>query len=82
LKPVKDDDGNTSNVSPARDTLYLTQAPDTIFIERPVIRYIERNVVPASAAFEIVKSQAPKETSGGVNMKENEELEKLLVSGS
>jgi hypothetical protein len=82
LRPVKNDDVNRSNVSPARDTLYLTQAPDTIFVDRPVIRYIERNVVPASAVFEVVKSQEPKETSDGVNMKENEELEKLLVSGS
>jgi hypothetical protein len=72
----------TSNVeSPGRDTLYVKQAPDTVVVERTIVRYIEKKSL-AVPVYTIVKTNEKDSGNDGVNMKENEELEKLLVSGS
>jgi len=62
------------------DTVFIATKPDTIYKERVV--YLK---APSLApTFQTVKSlrSVPNQTSKGVNMKDKEELEKLLVSGS
>jgi hypothetical protein len=68
------------NIRKQTDTVFIASKPDTIIRERIV--YVK---TPATApALQTAKSVQfiPVETSKGVNMKEKEELEKLLVSGS
>jgi len=57
------------------DTIYLPAKPDTIFSERVIFRTrsVIRNTTTSQYATQPVK---------GVSMKEKEELDKLLVSGS
>jgi hypothetical protein len=62
------------------DTVYIKQSPDTVFIQRTVIKYLPQK--PKTPSFTIIKTSEQDEHIDGVNMKENEELEKLLVSGS
>lgn len=72
----------TANViKTVRDTVYVKQSPDTVFIQKTLVRYIERKttLVPA---FTIAEPGETEKVNNGINMKENEELEKLLVSGS
>lgn len=65
---------------PARvyDTVYLTSKPDTVFIkqvvykDRPLLLQVTRQVENLSS----------ENSAKGINMKEKEELENLLVSGS
>lgn len=58
-----------------RDTVYMTVKPDTIFVERVVYRE------PGILAKSPVKPEVQKDIRG-VSMKEKEELDKLLVSGT
>lgn len=60
------------------DTLRVAVKPDTIVVERVVYRQAQ-TVLPASVDVQKVNLQAP--TARGVNMKEKQDLEKLLVSG-
>lgn len=66
------------------DTVYLTSNPDTVFVDRVVYRtarmkkYFPENLTTRSSA---PKLERPAEVVG-VSMKEQEELERLLVSGS
>lgn len=57
------------------DTVYLAAKPDTVFREK--IIYRDRSII-------LTTGQRPPEASAsrGVSMKEKEELDKLLVSGS
>ncbi|HNR74452.1 MAG TPA: hypothetical protein PKK67_04945 [Cyclobacteriaceae bacterium] len=57
------------------DTVYLTSKPDTIFRER--IIYKDRPIVLSTG-----NRQPEAPNTKGVSMKEKEELDKLLVSGS
>lgn len=60
------------------DTVYVTTKPDTIFIQQVVYR--ERPVLLTKSIKQLEsKNSVP---SSGINMKEKEELENLLVSGS
>jgi hypothetical protein len=71
---------HVENIRKQTDTVFIASKPDTIIRERIV--YVK---TPATApALQTAKSVQfiPVETSKGVNMKEKEELEKLLVSGS
>jgi hypothetical protein len=65
------------------DTLYLAAPSDTIFVDRVIVKYApaEKNDAPD---YSLVKniSPLPNKASQGVNMKEKEELERFLVSGS
>lgn len=61
-----------------RDTIYIASKADTIFTEK--IIYKDRPVI-------MIRNDSSKElkntsVSNGINMKEKEELEKLLVSGT
>lgn len=59
------------------DTLLVASRPDTVLVERVVYRNVPA-MIPVS-----VSQPAPAKTPAakGINMKEKEELEKLLVSG-
>jgi hypothetical protein len=74
--PVAQQEVITSTI--VRDTIYIASKVDTIFMEKVI--YKDRPVI-------LTKNNSIKElknTSGsnGINMKEKEELEKLLVSGT
>lgn len=61
-----------------RDTVYLAIKPDTVFVQQVIYR--ERSVLAKTVKqLEPLSSEAP---ARGINMKEKEELENLLVSGS
>ncbi len=64
------------------DTVFVKSAPDTVFLERAIVRY--RQAKPARVSdYSIVRNIGEKNSgSEGVNMKEKEELEPFLVSGS
>jgi hypothetical protein len=62
------------------DTVYVLEKPDTVFVERVIYR---DRVLPPRETYQVVKSPTQERESGsGVSMKEKEELENLLVSGS
>jgi len=62
-----------------RDTIYIDSQPDTIFSERVIYR--DRPVILTGGSHDKESSKKSSE-SNGINMKEKEELEKLLVSGT
>lgn len=62
-----------------RDTIYLVSQPDTVFTERTI--YKDPTVILARSG-NTIQSIDKSSGSNGVNMKEKEELEKLLVSGT
>ncbi len=60
------------------DTVYIASKPDTVFVQQIV--YKEHPVILTKSAQQVdTKNAVP---SNGINMKEKEELENLLVSGS
>jgi hypothetical protein len=60
------------------DTVYVATKPDTVFVQQVI--YKEHPVLLTKSVKQVDnKSKAP---SNGINMKEKEELENLLVSGS
>ena len=59
------------------DTVHVASKPDTIIIERIV--YMPLNI--PTAAVKQPLNVNPPQVNRGINMKEKEELEKLLVSG-
>jgi len=60
------------------DTVYLASKPDTIFVQQVVYR--ERSLIAKTVKqLETLTTETP---AKGINMKEKEELENLLVSGS
>jgi hypothetical protein len=61
------------------DTVFIASKPDTIVQER--IIYLKANPAPAITQTSTKQSQDVPYTKG-INMKEKEELERLLVSGS
>ena len=65
-----------------RDTLYVVTPADTIFVDRVVVKYLKPQR-SEDADYSLVRNN-PEEAnaSEGVNMKEKEELERFLVSGS
>jgi hypothetical protein len=62
------------------DTVFIASKPDTIIRERVV--YIKTPALAPVLQTAKAIQPIPVETSKGVNMKDKEELEKLLVSGS
>jgi len=79
--------GNSSNNSPqaqalnpvvVHDTIFVASKPDTVYTEKVI--YKERQIIMTRSAntTELKKSIE----KNGINMKEKEELEKLLVSGT
>lgn len=62
-----------------RDTIYLVSQPDTVFTERTI--YKDPTIILARSG-NTIESLDKSSGSNGVNMKEKEELEKLLVSGT
>jgi hypothetical protein len=60
------------------DTVYLASKPDTVFIEQVV--YKDRPLIMRIT--KQVEDMSVKNSEKGINMKEKEELENLLVSGS
>jgi hypothetical protein len=65
------------------DTIFVKSASDTVFVERVIVKYLEPKA-QAPSDFSLVKQEVAdhQKTSPGVNMKEKEELESLLVTGS
>jgi hypothetical protein len=61
------------------DTIYIASMPDTVVRERIV--YVKANPAPAIIQASTNQPQAVPAMKG-INMKEKEELERLLVSGS
>jgi hypothetical protein len=62
-----------------RDTIYRASKPDTIVIEKVIYR--DRPVILTKSVDNDKSNQNPSQPDG-INMKEKEELEKLLVSGT
>jgi hypothetical protein len=60
------------------DTVYVASKPDTVFVQHLV--YKERPVLLTKTVNQVSTKSAT--NSNGINMKEKEELENLLVSGS
>ena len=83
LVPKNRTTGKHENIASAvkTDTLFVSQPPDTVFVEKIVVKY---RIVPAPAEdYTIVKNVSTDDVlPEGVSMKEKEELESLLVSGS
>ena len=69
-----------NQIQPRVDTVFIASKPDTVVREK--IIYLNRQVMPPSVIQASVKHQHDNPTVKGVTMKEKEELEKLLVSGS
>jgi hypothetical protein len=65
-----------------RDTVFLPSTPDTVFVTKVIYRY--KDHTPKTPVITVVKNSDRTETTSsvGVNMKEKEELDNLLVSGS
>lgn len=65
------------------DTVYLTSKPDTIFKEKVVYRFV-KSVGETKSSIQRPPDLASEKNAipVGVSMKDKEELEKLLVSGS
>lgn len=61
-----------------RDTIYVQSQPDTVFTERVIYK---DPPVKLTRSSDMELNQQSSE-SNGINMKEKEELEKLLVSGT
>lgn len=61
------------------DTVYLKTAADTVYLNKVVYRYLPEPSIK-KPVFSVVKSNVIE--SKGVSMKEKEELDNLLVSGS
>jgi hypothetical protein len=83
LAPKKRIAGKLENIAAAvkTDTLFVSQPPDTVFVEKIIVRY--RNVPSSEEDYTIVKNELTDDVlPEGVSMKEKEELESLLVSGS
>ncbi len=77
--------GRTTAAPPSRltkmDTVFLPSAIDTIFVEKVVYR--DRFVkLPAVRQVNVSKSEKVSADAGGITMKDKEELEELLVSGT
>lgn len=73
--PVVKQGARTSAI--IHDTIYIASQPDTVFTEK--IIYKDRSVILTKNNRE---SKNAASESHGINMKEKEELEKLLVSGT
>jgi hypothetical protein len=65
-----------------RDTVFLPSTPDTVFVTKVIYRYKDHTA--KTPMITVVKNTDRTETTRGVgvNMKEKEELDNLLVSGS
>jgi len=67
------------------DTVYLTAKADTLYRDRIIYREVKVSSKPAQKVFKVAgnpTNEKPGEKAVGVNMKEQKELEMLLVSGS
>jgi hypothetical protein len=82
LMPGKSSTTKIENIAAMKtDTLFVSQPPDTVFVEKIVVKY--RNVPAPVDDYTIVKNVSTDDVlPEGVSMKEKEELESLLVSGS
>jgi hypothetical protein len=69
----------TTQVIRQVDTLLLASKPDTVYVDKIIYKAMHVKNTSAVAAVSEVKSQSPEI---GVNMKETEALQNLLVSGS
>jgi hypothetical protein len=65
-----------------RDTVFLPSPPDTVFVSKVIYRF--KDHATKTPLVTVVKNTDRTETTSGigVNMKEKEELDNLLVSGS
>jgi hypothetical protein len=63
------------------DTVFQTLPSDTVFVSKVVYRYIPQSR-PSRADFKTVNQENPPTESRGVTMKEKEELDVLIVSGT
>jgi hypothetical protein len=75
VKPIVDQQIVSSVVY---DTVYVASKPDTVYVQHVV--YKERPVLLTKTVNQVSTKSAT--NSNGINMKEKEELENLLVSGS
>ncbi len=62
-----------------RDTIYIMSKPDTIFSEKVIYR---DRPITLTRSIDQNRSDVKPSQLNGINMKEKEELEKLLVSGT
>jgi hypothetical protein len=69
----------STNAIVTTDTVYIERPPDTVYVRQVVYRYVNPPV-EKQKIFSVVREMDP--GTVGVNMKEKEELENLLVSGS
>jgi hypothetical protein len=61
------------------DTLFVASKPDTIYRDKIIYKTVQIKSTPAVA---VVSEVQPRSVEVGVNMKETEALQNLLVSGS
>jgi len=65
------------------DTVFLSNQPDTVFREKIIYRYVRlKKAFPQDLRTTVQAQPEHQPEIRGVSMKENEVLEKLLVSGS
>lgn len=65
-----------------RDTVYLSTVPDTVYLTKVVYRNVYRTQQQAVTSIVKNESRSAEHVTVGVNMKEKEELDNLLVSGT
>jgi hypothetical protein len=63
------------------DTVLVASKPDTVFIEKIVIQKPQEAFYSVTESNSVLRSLTP-QSNQGVSMKDNEELESLLVSGN
>jgi hypothetical protein len=64
------------------DTVYVTAKPDTVYLEKIVVKYVQPSEAETYSVVRNVSNADDSDSNEGVNMKEKEELERFLVSGS
>lgn len=65
-----------------KDTVYLSAMPDTVYVTKVVYRNVYKTTPPATTSIVKNESSSAEHVTLGVNMKEKEELDNLLVSGT
>ena len=63
------------------DTVFVASKPDTVFVEKIIVRKPQEAFYSVTESNSVLKSITSK-SNHGVSMKDNEELESLLVSGN
>jgi hypothetical protein len=65
-----------------RDTIFVASTPDTVFKDRFIYRTIVKKEIQKDVVYLVRGAEPPSSDGIGVSMKEKQDLELLLVSGS